>query len=73
MGLLALGQSMLGVAAGVYYEAGCARMRSREPSTIHVPSWPPSPVLPKMFVQGSHTSAYTIQHLCGLACEELLG
>lgn len=35
-----LDQSMVGVAAGAYCEAACARIHSREPSTVHVPFWP---------------------------------
>lgn len=68
-----LDQSMVGVAAGAYCEAACARIHSREPSTIHVPFWPPSPILLKIFVLRSHASVYINQWLCGLACEELLG
>lgn len=73
VGLPALGQSVVGAAAGVYYEAGCARIHSEEPSTIRVHSWPPSPILPKIVVLRSRTSAHTNQRPCGLACEELLG
>lgn len=45
MGLPAPGQSIMGVADGVSWEAGCDRIHSREPSMICAPSWPPSPIL----------------------------
>lgn len=42
-------------------------------SHIRYVSWPPSSILPKVFVERSRASAYASQCLCGLACEELLG
>lgn len=55
MGLPALGQSVVGVAAGAHCEAGCARIHSREPHVMCALA--PSPILPKILVARSHASS----------------